>query len=83
MFGKINILVLQDVSYLLAHVKVTGFKFGVKGLCRVKSGNFGHQVHVYLDIHLQTLEIQMRRLIMSIHMLLDIYEQEYFLTYFS
>ena len=30
---------------------------------RVKSGNFGHQVNS--DIHLQTLEIQMRRLLMS------------------
>ena len=28
---------------------------------RVKSGNFGHQVNS--DIHLQTVEIQMRRLI--------------------
>ena len=32
-------------------------------LFRVKSGNFGHQVNS--DIHLQTLEIQMRRLLMS------------------
>ena len=30
---------------------------------RVKSGNFGHQVNS--DIHLQTMEIQMRRLLMS------------------
>ena len=30
---------------------------------RVKSGNFGHQVN--LDMHLQTVEIQMRRLLMS------------------
>ena len=30
---------------------------------RVKSGNFGHQVN--LDIHLQTVEIQLRRLLMS------------------
>ena len=30
---------------------------------RVKSGYFGHQVN--LDIHLQTVEIQMRRLLMS------------------
>ena len=30
---------------------------------RVKSGNFGHQVNS--DIHLQTVEIQMRRLLMS------------------
>ena len=29
----------------------------------VKSGNFGHQVNS--DIHLQTVEIQMRRLLMS------------------
>ena len=29
----------------------------------VKSGNFGHQVHS--DIHLQTVKIQMRRLLMS------------------
>ena len=29
----------------------------------VKSGNFGHQVN--LDIHLQTVEIHMRRLLMS------------------
>ena len=28
---------------------------------RVKSGNFGHQVNS--DIHLQTVEVQMRRLI--------------------
>ena len=28
-------------------------------LCRVKSGNFGHQVNS--DIHLQTVEIQMRQ----------------------
>ena len=30
---------------------------------RVKLGNFGHQVNS--DIHLQTLEIQLRRLLMS------------------
>ena len=30
---------------------------------RVKSGNFGHQVN--LDIRLQTVEIQMRGLLMS------------------
>ena len=30
---------------------------------RVKSGNFGQRV--YSDIHLQTVEIQMRRLLMS------------------
>ena len=30
---------------------------------RVKSGNFGHQVNSY--IHLQTLKIRMRRLLMS------------------
>ena len=30
---------------------------------RVKSGNFGHQVNS--DIRLQTIEIQMRRLLMS------------------
>ena len=30
---------------------------------RVKSGNFGHQVNS--DIHLQTVEIQMRRLLIS------------------
>ena len=30
---------------------------------RVKSGNFGHKVN--LDTHLQTVEIQMRRLLMS------------------
>ena len=30
---------------------------------RVKSGNLGHQVNS--DIHLQTVEIQMRRLLMS------------------
>ena len=30
---------------------------------RVKTGNFGHQVNS--DIHLQTVEIQMRRLLMS------------------
>ena len=30
---------------------------------RVESGNLGHQVN--LDIHLQTVEIQMRRLLMS------------------
>ena len=30
---------------------------------RVKSGNFGHQVNS--DIHLQTVEIQMRRLLMG------------------
>ena len=30
---------------------------------RVKSGNFGHQL--YSDIHLQTVDIQMRRLLMS------------------
>ena len=32
-------------------------------IIRVNLGNFGHQV--YSDIHLQTLEIQMRRLLMS------------------
>ena len=32
-------------------------------LNRVKSGNFEHQVNS--DIHLQTVEIQMRRLLMS------------------
>ena len=32
-------------------------------ICRVKSGNFGHQANS--DIHLQTVEIQMRRLLMS------------------
>ena len=31
--------------------------------CQVKSGNFGHQVNS--DIHLQTVEIQMRLLLMS------------------
>ena len=31
----------------------------------VKSGNFGHQVNS--DMHLQTVEIQMRRLLMSRH----------------
>ena len=30
---------------------------------KVKAGNFGHQVNS--DIHLQTMEIQMRRLLMS------------------
>ena len=37
------------------HPSVYGFR------SRVKSGNFGHQVN--LDIHLQTVEIQMRRLL--------------------
>ena len=32
-------------------------------VCRVKSGIFGHQVNS--DTHLQTMEIQMRRLLMS------------------
>ena len=32
-------------------------------LYRVKSGKFGHQVNS--DTHLQTVEIQMRRLLMS------------------
>ena len=30
---------------------------------RIKTGNFGHQV--YSDIHLQTVEFQMRQLLMS------------------
>ena len=33
--------------------------------CRVKSGNFGHQVNS--DIHLQTVEMLMRRLIEPSH----------------
>ena len=32
-------------------------------MSRVKSGNFGHQIN--LDMHLQIVEIQMRRLLMS------------------
>ena len=32
-------------------------------LVRVKSGNLGHQINS--DIHLRTVEIQMRRLLMS------------------
>ena len=36
---------------------------------RVKSGNFGHQVNS--DIHLQTLEIQMSRLIRIFIVCLD------------
>ena len=37
---------------------------------RVKSGNFGHQVN--LDIPLQTVEIQMRRLLQDFHCLLSL-----------
>ena len=33
-------------------------------MSRVKSSNFGHRVNN--DIHLQTVEIQMRRLLMSL-----------------
>ena len=36
-------------------------------ICRVKPGIFGHQVNS--DIRLQTVEIQMRRLMMSHHIL--------------
>ena len=35
----------------------------ISGTIRVKSGNFGHQVNS--DIHLQTVEIKIRRLLMS------------------
>ena len=31
-------------------------------IASAKSGNFGHQVHVNSDKHLQTAEIQMRQL---------------------
>ena len=42
----------------------TGFIFcSFPGVDRVKSGNFGHQVNS--DIHLQTVEIQMRWLLLS------------------
>ena len=40
-----------------------GRKFDCMIKYRVKSGNFGQQVNS--DIHFQTVEIQMRRLIMS------------------
>ena len=35
----------------------------LNGVYRVNSGNFGHQINS--DIRLQTVEIQMRRLLMS------------------
>ena len=50
---------LPDVrSYLNLPYSLTHCDIG-----RVKSGNFGHQVNS--DIHLQTVDIQMRRLLMS------------------
>ena len=39
------------------------YNTGQDGHARVKSGNFRHQVNS--DIHLQTVEIQMRGLLMS------------------
>ena len=43
------------------HACTGRFKHDV-GTARVKSGNFGHQVNS--DIHLKTVEIQMKRLLM-------------------
>ena len=47
------------------HLRVQSYLISTHVLVyiRVKSGNFGHQVNS--DIHLQTVEIQMRRLHMS------------------
>ena len=46
-------------SFLAVGIHGSGFKY----FYRVKSGNLGHRVNS--DIHLQTVEIQMRRLLMS------------------
>ena len=43
--------------------KKLGSTFGSDEISRVKSGKFGHQVNS--DTRLQTVEIQMRRLLMS------------------
>ena len=55
----------QLVHYLLRIVKskVITYMLNKLSIIRVKSGNFGHQVNS--DTNLQTVEIQMRRLLMS------------------
>ena len=62
------ILKLQNKQKVQAQVGIDHYMLhsgnGVPPGCyRVKSGNFGHQVNS--NIHLQTVEIQMRRLLMS------------------
>ena len=47
------------VNWLMTMLRI----FHMPLVYRVKSGNFGHQVNS--DMHLQTVEIQMRRLLMS------------------
>ena len=55
----------QLVHYLLKFVKskVNTYMLNKLSIIRVNSGNFGHQVNT--DTNLQTVEIQMRRLLMS------------------
>ena len=56
--------VLRRLIYdCIDHIQCTMWLTIFKTCLRVKSGNFGHQVNS--DIHLQTVEIQMRRLLMS------------------
>ena len=53
----------QDLSTVHSSTLVNRIHSAILHLYWVRSGNFGHQVNS--DIHLQTVEIQMRRLLMS------------------
>ena len=50
-------------NFILIKFHASHYMASTQNLIRVKSGNFRHQVNS--DIHLQTVEIQMRRLLMS------------------
>ena len=53
----------NNLKKIFTHILFSFFAFIKKKAYRVKSGKFGHQVNS--DIHLLTVEIQMRRLLMS------------------
>ena len=57
------LVILKSSTYVSFESSATSMYFQYTYMYRVKSGTFGHQVNS--DIHLQTVEIQMRRLLMS------------------
>ena len=54
---------VSEILIYVIRVIVRSTQINISLTNRVKSGNFGHQVNS--DIHLQTVEIQMRQLLIS------------------
>ena len=66
---ELLLMVVNLCSFFHVSLGLTGPR--LPSTCRVKSGNFGHQVN--LEKHLQIVEIQMRRLFMSMSCLIRIF----------